>query len=70
MHPCLVRDKVVVTFNLTGKGHFLLYQFLIVNAENDGKSRGYDRKDALIAADMLNDRVIPYFEVTTDQWNV
>ena len=51
------------------KGVGRIYQQTVINTYSKvAFAKLYDRKNALLAADMLNDRVIPFFdsvEVTT-----
>lgn len=46
---------------IKGVGH--IYQQTVIDTYSKiGFAKLYDRKNALVAADMLNDRVIPFFE--------
>ena len=56
----VAQDTYYVGYN-KGVGH--IYQQTVINTYSKiGFAKLYDRKNALVAADMLNDRVIPFFE--------
>ena len=56
----LPQDTYYVRY-IKGVGH--IYQQTVIDTYSKiGFAKLYDRKNALVAADMLNDRVIPFFE--------
>mgnify|MGYP000757057446 FL=1 len=56
----LAQDTYYVGY-IKGVGH--IYQQTVIDTYSKiGFAKLYDRKNALVAADMLNDRVIPFFE--------
>ena len=57
----LVAQDTYYVGYIKGVGH--IYQQTVINTYSKiGFAKLYDRKNALVAADMLNDRVIPFFE--------
>ena len=55
----LAQDTYYVGY-IKGVGH--IYQQTVIDTYSKiGFAKLYDRKNALVAADMLNDRVIPFF---------
>ena len=57
----LVAQDTYYVGHIKGVGH--IYQQTVINTYSKiGFAKLYDRKNALVAADMLNDRVIPFFE--------
>ncbi len=56
----LVAQDTYYVGYIKGVGH--IYQQTVINTYSKiGFAKLYDRKNALVAADMLNDRVIPFF---------
>ena len=60
--PVFLSHKILIYVGyIKGVGH--IYQQTVINTYSKiGFAKLYDRKNALVAADMLNDRVIPFFE--------
>lgn len=57
----LVAQDTYYVGYIKGVGH--IYQQTVIDTYSKiGFAKLYDRKNALVAADMLNDRVIPFFE--------
>ena len=57
----LVAQDTYYVGHIKGVGH--IYQQTVIDTYSKiGFAKLYDRKNALVAADMLNDRVIPFFE--------
>jgi len=57
----LVAQDTYYVGYIKGGGH--IYQQTVIDTySKTGFAKLYDRKNALVAADMLNDRVIPFFE--------
>ena len=61
-HPgFLVAQDTYYVGHIKGVGH--IYQQTVIDTYSKiGFAKLYDRKNALVAADMLNDRVVPFFE--------
>ena len=56
----MAQDTYYVGY-IKGVGH--IYQQTVIDTYSKiGFAKLYDRKNALVAADMLNDRVVPFFE--------
>lgn len=71
MYPgFLVAQDTYYVGYIKGVGH--IYQQTVIDTYSKiGFTKLYDRKNALVAADMLNDRVIPFFEqhdLKLDAW--
>ena len=57
----LVSQDTYYVGHIKGVGH--IYQQTVIDTYSKiGFAKLYDRKNALVAADMLNDRIIPFFE--------
>lgn len=57
----LVAQDTYYVGYIKGVGH--IYQQTVIDTYSKiGFAKHYDRKNALVAADMLNDRVVPFFE--------
>ncbi|SEN29183.1 Transposase InsO and inactivated derivatives [bacterium A37T11] len=61
-HPCYLGSQdTYYVGNIKGVGH--IYQQTFIDTYSKvAFAKLYDRKNALVAADMLNDRVVPFFE--------
>src|SRR5690606_12562102 len=61
-HPCyLGAQDTYYVGNIKGVGH--IYQQTFIDTYSKvAFTKLYDRKNALVAADMLNDRVVPFYE--------
>ena len=64
-HPgSLVAQDTYYVGHIKGVGH--IYQQTVIDTYSKiGFAKLYDRKNALVAADMLNDRVVPSLNSTT-----
>ena len=57
----LVAQDTYYVGHIKGVGH--IYQQTVIDTYSKiGFAKLYDRKNALVAADMLNDRIVPFFE--------
>ena len=61
-HPgCLIAQDTFYVGNMKGVGR--IYQQTVIDTYSKvAFAKLYDRKNALVAADMLNDRIIPFFD--------